>query len=1351
MYLLSFFHYLFYPLFGNYVMLPVSFGLPVAKLIFIPVNPAIVTVVHISIFTGLLFILLLQRRKIQRISEVKTGDNTTSTGTPEQKTNSDMLPSESLINIYFQLLNTTDEYVYIKNNKGWLIECNHAFTKLTGFTKDQLIGKSGSEIIGQYASVLDKVDKKVLNNKEYQSGETSIQTFEGNEIYIRFVCSPFEAPDGRWFVMNRFRDISTEKNNREQFRILAAAIEHGMATVAVSNNQGILEYVNQGFVNTTGYQKEEVIGKNPRVIKSGYHGEQYYDNIWNTIKSGNNWYGEFCNKAKNGKYYWELANIIPVMDKNNLVTHFVKVSQNITEQKFIEGQVADSEEKFKSFISRSTDAILITDEFGKIRIWNKAIESLSSISAKKALGKYIWDVQYDFLPLERRTTDVKMQLRGSLEQILRDGESNFPSTPFTQYYTRNGKNIYFQTIVFPIKTKKGYCIGSISRDITAETLATNQLEQSRHYYRQILDSMDDLLYVSDKNGNIKFGNKAFKSFFQLNGQISSGKLTEEYLREKVLPVSGANSYDNELSYAGPDDQIHTFITNTYEIHDLDNKVSSFVNVGRDISEIRNIESFNALQLELSVELGKISEREQAFKIIAKHLIKLPQIDACGIYLKDSVTKTYILKAIHGMPDEFVRRNLVYGRADKVYSLIEEGHLVLSDNKKISQYINVSDPDDIPLNAIALYPMTIGEHVVACINIGSRQVKTFTNEIIKKVILVTNQLTNHLLRIEIEEQQKRYNHDLRNIFNSHSDYIFITDEEGNIVDINPTVTSKLGYTMDDLKGKPVFELHPKEQMEHALEIFRRKVLEENARSFDFDIDLVSRSGKIIHTNTSVLHGTWDGRKVFIGISRDLSEKMRIQLELKEARDKAEAASRAKSQFLASVSHELKTPINSIKGFASLIRKNTKLSSTNLVYFDAIQASVRTLTTLINDILDFAKIERGKVKIVESVVNTGKFVDSIKQNYRILFADKWNVRFIVEQSRTVPEFILIDELRLRQIVSNLLNNAIKFTTTGFVKFEINFEGTSDNSGTLFIRIEDSGKGISNEGLHSIFTPFEQEENLDNKKYGGTGLGLAITRELVELMHGNIEVKSQLLKGTLFKVTFPNVKIPGNGNAQLQKLISENQTASAPVVILNCKHGDNEAFISLLQKNHLAVQQVPSTRQLIKLAKRSSPALLFLFPNNKGLRTRKAIEILKHEQRTKHIPLIVMDGGKNEIVQNNLVDDFLDMNNVVESLDYIMLKHMMYRKNQPAREHFNSRKLQQSMLKSVDINLLDQFKKAYESPFMKDKVRLVEMLNLKLNSEKNQAILEFRNQLSKCVTSYDIEGVNNLLKNIIESAEK
>lgn len=1305
---------------------------------------------RLFIITSLLLILILQRRKINRISGKIKRDTAYSNLIPDSKKISHWFPSESMVSIYHQLLEATDEYVYIKDNNGCFFECNQPFIKLTGFTKEQLIGKSGSIICEQGICMLEKVDQEVLNGKHYQSGETTLQIFNGNEIYIRYKCSPFETPDGKLLVMNRFKDISTEKKNRDQFRILATAIEHGMATVAVSNNEGQLEYVNQGFVNTTGYQKEEVIGKNPKVLKSGYHGEEYYNNIWNTIKSGNNWYGEFCNKTKSGKYYWELANIIPVKDKNNQVTHFVKVSQNITEQKYIEGQVADSEEKFKSFVSRSTDAILITDEFGKIRIWNKAMENLSSISAKKAVGKYIWDVQYDFLPLERRTTEVKMQLRGSLEQILRDGESSFPTTPFTQYFSRNGKNIYFQTIVFPIKTKKGYCIGSISRDITAETLATNQLEQSRHYYRQILDSMDDLLYVSDKDGNIKFGNKAFKSFFQLNGKISSGKLTEDFLRDKVLPALGANSYANELNYTGPDNKTHTFITNTYEIHDLEKKVSSFVNVGRDISEIRNIESFNALQLELSVELGKISEREQAFKVIAKHLIKLPEIDACGIYLKDSVTKTYILKAIHGMPDEFVRRNLVYGKADKLYSLIEEGHLILTDNEKISQYINVSDIGDIPLQAIALYPMKIGEQVVACINIGSRQVNVFTNEILKKVILVTNQLTNHLLRIEIEEQQKHYNHELRNIFNSHSDYIFITDETGRMVDINPTVTNKLGYTLADLNGKSVFELHPKEQIAGAQKIFKKKVLEENVRSFDFDIDLVSKSGRIIHTNTSVLHGTWNGKKVLIGISRDLSEKMRIQLELKEARNKAEAASRAKSQFLASVSHELKTPINSIKGFASLIRKNTKLSSTNSVYFDAIQASVRNLTTLINDILDFAKIERGKVKIVESVMNTGNFVDSIKQDYRVLFADKWNVRFIAKQSNKMPAFILIDELRLRQIISNLLNNAIKFTTAGFVKFEFNFEEISDYKGTLIIRIEDSGKGISNEGLKTIFTPFEQEENLDNKKYGGTGLGLAITKELVELMNGKIEVESKLMKGSLFKVSFPNVKIPGNGNAQLQKYISENQIALKPLVIVNSKHADIGSFINLLKKNHLAVQQVSSTRQLIKLAKRSSPALLFLFPNTIGLRIRKAIEILKHEQRTKHIPLIVADSCKNEMVQNNRVDDFLDMNNIVESVDRILVKHMMYRENETAGEHFNSRKMQQSFLKSVDVNLLDHIKKAFDSPFMKDKERLIEMLNQKLTSNDNMAMQDFSNQLSKYVSSYDIEGVNNLLKNIIESAE-
>ncbi|OYY73744.1 MAG: hypothetical protein B7Y40_07760 [Gammaproteobacteria bacterium 28-57-27] len=237
------------------------------------------------------------------------------------------------------------------------------------------------------------------------------------------------------------------------------------------------------------------------------------------------------------------------------------------------------------------------------------------------------------------------------------------------------------------------------------------------------------------------------------------------------------------------------------------------------------------------------------------------------------------------------------------------------------------------------------------------------------------------------------------------------------------------------------------------------------------------------------------------------------ELVLARNAAEAANQAKSVFLANMSHELRTPLNAILGFSSLMRKDAKLQDSQRQNLDIINRSGEHLLTLINDVLDMAKIEAGRVQLEETPFDLGAMVRDVTDMMDIRAKEK-GLQLVIDQSSRFPRYIIGDEARLRQVLINLLGNAVKFTEQGGVTIRL---GTKRNAlSHLLIEIEDTGRGLSDEDKMIIFEPFVQLGELGVNK--GTGLGLTITRQFVQLMGGSIHLDSTLGRGSTFRVELP-----------------------------------------------------------------------------------------------------------------------------------------------------------------------------------------------------------------------------------------
>ena len=247
-----------------------------------------------------------------------------------------------------------------------------------------------------------------------------------------------------------------------------------------------------------------------------------------------------------------------------------------------------------------------------------------------------------------------------------------------------------------------------------------------------------------------------------------------------------------------------------------------------------------------------------------------------------------------------------------------------------------------------------------------------------------------------------------------------------------------------------------------------------------------------------------------------------------KERAEDATKAKTDFLANMSHEIRTPMNAIVGMVELIMRED-ISDIVREHVYNIKSASTNLLGIINDILDISKVESGKVELTEDEYEFASIINDIT-NMAIVRIDEKDIEFLVEVDPNIPYKLYGDEIRLRQIIINLVNNAIKFTKSGYVKLKITSSTKDNNKITLNVSVEDSGIGIKSKDLDKLFESFKQVDTRRNRNIEGTGLGLAISKSLIELMGGSISVFSEYGKGSTFSFTLDQKITNHKGFAQL-----------------------------------------------------------------------------------------------------------------------------------------------------------------------------------------------------------------------------
>ena len=336
-------------------------------------------------------------------------------------------------------------------------------------------------------------------------------------------------------------------------------------------------------------------------------------------------------------------------------------------------------------------------------------------------------------------------------------------------------------------------------------------------------------------------------------------------------------------------------------------------------------------------------------------------------------------------------------------------------------------------------------------------------------------------------------------------------DGLILDANPNFLALFGYTLGELQGLHfrIFCLETESSYEEDAAMWHQL---QQGQFVTRECQAVTKDGQVIWVETSfnpILNA--NGRPFRITqLLTDITARRSLSQALLEAKDRAEAAATARSTFLANMSHEIRTPMNAIIGFSEALL-DTPLRPTQERYLQTVHRSARAMLRLLNDILDTAKLDKGAVTLEMDDFSLSDICQQVLGSLHMQ-AEKKGVQLKLHMSPQVPAYMHGDALRIQQILTNLVGNAVKFTERGQVQLQVEYAHTSH---TVHLRIQDTGIGIAAEQLERIFDPFSQADASTTRRYGGTGLGTTISRQLAELMGGSITVQSQLGQGSEFHV--------------------------------------------------------------------------------------------------------------------------------------------------------------------------------------------------------------------------------------------
>jgi len=657
----------------------------------------------------------------------------------------------------------------------------------------------------------------------------------------------------------------------------------------------------------------------------------------------------------------------------------------------------------------------------------------------------------------------------------------------------DGSTVYVEIMASVLKNRNGKPIGffGMSRDVTDKKIAQEALRQSEEKHRTILENMEDAYFEVNLNDQLVFFSDSLCAMTGYSKEELLNLKTSDLMDEEndkktkklyrtVFKTGKSKFLQYEIIRKDGAVRYHE---STISLNiDKNGKPIGFRGVSRDLTQ--NLEAREALK-----------KSEEKYKSILNNI-------------EDGYFEVDLKGKLQFFNDSMMR--MLGYPADELMTMHYKTYMDPENSEKVFEAFN-KIYRAVHSNMFLQYEIIKKDGTRAYHEVTVSLIRNKSNQPVGFRGVARDLTEKKVAQKALKDSEEKY----RNILASIEDGYFEVDNKGRLQFFNDAMAKIIGYPEKDLLGMGIDQYMDNKNIQKVYKTYNVIFHEEKSRKdLQYEITQQDGSKRSVESSVSLIRNLENKIIGFRGIARDITERKRVEAELRHAKKAAEAASQAKSEFLANMSHEIRTPMNGVLGMYNLLL-GTDMTDVQTDYVETGKRSAEALLHVINDILDFSKIEAGKLDIEIIDFDLRKSIEEIVTLPAIQAHTK-GLEFIYEVGNDVPTLLKGDPGRLRQIIMNLCTNAIKFTHQGEVVFRTSLVEENKSWAKLYFSVQDTGIGISSKDQKRLFSSFEQVDASTTRKYGGTGLGLAISKKLVELMGGEISIKSTRGKGATFWFT-------------------------------------------------------------------------------------------------------------------------------------------------------------------------------------------------------------------------------------------
>ncbi|MBE0662453.1 MAG: PAS domain S-box protein [Bacteroidales bacterium] len=1145
---------------------------------------------------------------------------------------------------------------------------------MTGYTQEEMVGKPLYKFATWKAfAKMGRAAISTIANFPQQSKvliESTLLKKNGEELPVEIIGKLLTDEKGKLIgLQGSTRDISGRKIAELKLRQLSRAVEQSPASIVITDLHGSIEYVNPKFTDITGYTAQEALGNNPRILKSGLASKEMYHDLWKTITSGNTWRGEFHNRKKNGKLYWEMASISPILNEKGEVTHFIGIKEDITERKRQEEKLKQNEEKHRSLIEQMLEGLLVVSVEGWIQFANPAFCNILGYDESELIGK----------------NAHKILLNDESRKFIIEKEQNRRKGISEQYelnmHTKSGEEVFLLMSSTPVKNAKGEVIGSMSTciDITERKKVVDVLKNREQFLQKIFDILPIGLWFADEKGTLLKGNAAGVKIW--GGEPRVGikdygvfKARRLPSREEIKPsewalakaVAEGITTEEELLEIDTFDGRKKIILNYAAPILIDGNVQGAIVLNRDITERFKYDLIQKIQYNMAQAMVVSKNLSELYAITREELSVL--FDTSNFFIAFYDDKTGLLSSPFDMTEDDHIQNWP---AEKSLTgiVIKKGKALLLTKEEIGQMVRdgiinlIGQRSEIWMGV----PIKTSKQVIGAIVVQSfTDPGAYDKSSLKVLESIANQLSVYIEHKRAQENLSNSEEMFTLIAENTADNITVMDLDLNITYTSPSVFLMRGYTQEEVITQKIDEILTPESLPIIVDVFNHEMQLESQgtadpkRTLKLELQEYHKDGSVVWLENSMSFLRDHQQKAIgiVAISRDITLRKKTEQALREAKDKAEASDVLKTAFMNNISHEIRTPLNGILGFGQIIAYSNLTESERLKYLEILQQSTDRLIHTITDYMDISLIVSGNLEINKDTFDLHEFMEQMLSRTQARCREK-SIDIQLEQARNdVAITINSDRELLQKVMEHLLNNAIKFTPQGQVSFGYHKQ---DNGLAFFIK--DTGIGISSEAMETIFEAFQQEDFGMTRAYEGSGLGLSISKGIINKLGGKIWLESEKEKGTTVHFHLPEAHTSTTPDTRLPEH-EEIKLPDHPLILVAEDDESNYLYLEVvLQKMGFKVMHAANGKIAVEKCRQHAEINLVLMdikmPVMNGLEATTLIKEFRSNLPVIAITAYALSGDEYRIKQAGC-DDYLAKPVRKDLLMNIVEKHLYQKKS-------------------------------------------------------------------------------------------